>query len=174
MWGRARLEAHGIRRVRQVLDERRQAAVSPQLPHLEDAIQRMMLAITGQDRLIRVDDAYNVAGMLDRRSQDEVHGPEALSAGTREQLDLVTRIALGEAYARKYGPTMMVLDDALLYTDPERHDRVKLILQRAEANGLQVFIFTSHPDRYRGIVGEVYRFDLAARSAAARFAVRAV
>ncbi|MEI6503626.1 MAG: hypothetical protein WCP21_21675, partial [Armatimonadota bacterium] len=165
---RARLEAHSIRLLRQVLEERRQDAVSPQLPHLEEAIQRMMLAITGQDRLIKVDDAYKVEGMLDRRSEDEVHGFDALSAGTREQLDLVTRVALGEAYADKYGPTMMVLDDALLYTDPERHDKVKLILQRAEARKLQVFIFTSHPDRYRGIVEEPFRFDLAALAAGAR------
>lgn len=162
-----RLQAHAVSLLRQVLNERRQETVSPQLPHLEEAIQRMMEAITRRSRPIKVGDQYSVEGMRDTSGREDVHGPEALSAGTREQLDLVTRLALGEAYAREYGRTMMVLDDALLYTDPDRHERLKPILRRA-AQQLQIFIFTSHPDRYRGVVAELYRFDLAELAAQAR------
>ncbi len=164
---RAHREALSIRLLRQVLHERHAAATTPQLPHLEEAIERMMAAVSGRSRGVRVSDGYRVEGLAEERDGAQVHGLDDLSAGTREQLDLVTRIALGEAYSEQYGRTMMVLDDALLYTDPARHDRVKLVLARA-AKLLQVFIITSHPERYRGLVGDEFQFDLEAIVARAR------
>jgi uncharacterized protein YhaN len=119
----------------------------------------MFRAITGNPRPVALSSDFSVEKIIDSRTP-EGHGPEALSAGTREQLDLVVRIALGEAYARHYGRTMMVLDDALLYTDPARHDRIKEILKIAVKH-LQILILTSHPERYRGITLPVCQFDLA-------------
>lgn len=151
-------DAQAIKLLRQVLTERRETAVSGQLPGLEEAVTRMLRHITGRARLVQMGSELQVEGVA--TETDLTARPvEQLSAGTREQLDLVARIALGEAYAKHYGRTMMVLDDALLYTDPVRHDRVKEILKRS-ANLLQVFILTSHPDRYRGIVPQECCFDL--------------
>jgi len=156
---RVQQQARAIRLLRQVLRERREAVVSGQLPGLEEAVTRMLCHITGKDRLVQLDSDLQVEGIA-IETDVTPHEVKHLSAGTREQLDLVARIGLGETYAKHYGRTMMVLDDALLYTDPMRHDRVKEILKRA-ATLLQVFVLTSHPDRYRGIVPVEYQFDLA-------------
>ncbi|OPZ85916.1 MAG: hypothetical protein BWY76_01193 [bacterium ADurb.Bin429] len=157
-YARVSREARAVALLRTLLNERRRDAVSGQLPGLAEAVSRMMQAIMQRPRSITLTDAFNVA----RVQEEGVETPylaDALSAGAREQLDLVLRIALGEAYAGEYGRAMLVLDDALLYTDPARHDRIKEILKIA-ADRLQIFILTSHADRYRGITAPEYQFDL--------------
>lgn len=148
-------QAHKL--LKELLDQRRNDAVTGQLPGLEDAISRMLMAITKRTRAITMTSSFAVDTVNEK--DIDPYKPDALSGGTREQLDLVVRIALGEAYADEYGRTMMVLDDALLYTDPARHDRIKEILKIA-AKKLQIFILTSHPDRYRGITSPEHQFDL--------------
>jgi len=151
-------EAQAAKLLRAILGQRRKDAVGGQLPGLAESVARMLRHITGRERSVHMGEDMAVAEVIEREAP---HDPNDLSSGTREQLDLVTRIALGETYAQHYGRTMMVLDDALLYTDPRRHDRIKQILQRA-ANLLQIFILTSHPDRYRGIVPRECQFDMEA------------
>ncbi|MGD9498512.1 MAG: hypothetical protein AB7Y46_19620 [Armatimonadota bacterium] len=85
----------------------------------------------------------------------------------REQLDLVTRLALGETYAEAAGRTMVVLDDPLLHTDARRQDRIKQILLRA-GEAPQIFVLPSVPERYRGIVSADCQFDLEAIRAVGR------
>ena len=160
---RLRAEADAVRLLRLVLAERREAAVGGQLPGLEDAVGRMLAHISGRDRRVRLDGDLQILGIAPD-SDATPHGVGHFSAGMREQLDLVARLALGEAYAAHHGRTMMVLDDALLQTDPIRHDRVKELLKRA-ANLLQIIILTSHPDRHLGIVPAAHRFDLEALAA---------
>ncbi len=151
-------EAQAVKLLRVILDRRRHGVTSGALPGLEQKVSRMLRHITGRERALQMSEEMVVTGVVD---DDAEHDPESLSSGTREQLDLVTRLALGETYVEAAGRTMMVLDDALLYTDPRRHDRVKQILQRA-GELLQIFILTSHPQRYRGIVPTDCQFDLEA------------
>jgi len=151
-------EAQAIKLLQQLIDGRRSESMSGALPGLEEKVARMLRHITGRDRPLRMNEEMKVTGIFDGET---AHDPAHLSSGAREQLDLVTRIALGETYAEHYDRAMMVLDDPLLYTDPRRHGRIKQILQRA-ADLLQVFILTSHPDRYRGIIPTDCQFDLEA------------
>ncbi len=156
--GRVQQKAQAVKLLRQVLAARREATVSGQLPGLEETITRMLRHITGQNRPVHMGSDLRVEGVA-AETDPTVRRIDDLSAGIREQLDLVARIALGETYAEHYGRTTMVLDDVLLYTDPMRHDRGKEILKRA-ASLLQIFILTSDPSRYRGIVDPQYQFDL--------------
>ena len=151
--------AYAVRLLREVLRQKEAGAVASALPGLEASIDRMLQAVTGRPRSISLSSGLSPASVTDGPSQMQ-HEVTALSGGTREQLELVVRIALGETYAEQYGRTVMVLDDALLYTDPYRHDRIKEVIKRA-ADKLQVFILTSHPDRYRGMVPPECQFDLA-------------
>jgi len=150
--------AQAVKLLRFVLRGHRESSVSKQLPQLETAIARMMRAITKRERPVQVGSGFGLSGFKDEATGD-LHEIEELSAGAREQLTLVARIALAEAYAEEFGRTMMVLDDVLLYTDPARHDRVKEIVKIA-AQSLQIFLLTSHEDRYRGLVEPEYQFDL--------------
>ena len=150
-------EGQALKLLRRIVESRRSEAGGA-LPGLEEQVAVMFRQVTGRDRPLHMDEQMNISGVVDGGIE---HPPTALSSGTREQLDLVTRLALGETWAEHYGRTMVVLDDALLYTDPRRHDRIKQLLQRA-GEMLQIFIMTSHPDRYRGIVPGDCCFDLEA------------
>jgi hypothetical protein len=61
---------------------------------------------------------------------------------------------LGSVYSSASSSTIIVLPAASTY-------RIKQILQRAD-DLLQIFILTSHPARYRGIVPTDCQFDLEA------------
>jgi uncharacterized protein YhaN len=94
------------------------------------------------------------------------HTPETLRAEclqsvlhTDEHVNSRVRLALGEVYAEKFGRQMLVLDDVLVYTDPERYGRM-LEIMKIGAERLQIFVLTSHPQFYRGVVPEQFVFDL--------------
>jgi uncharacterized protein YhaN len=155
--------AYATRLLRELMRRHHARAIAPVLPGLEQSVSRMLLAITGRDRTVGLSPAFAPATITEGTTQVE-HDVSSLSGGTREQLELVIRIALGEAYAEQYGRTMMVLDDALLYTDPYRHERIKEVLKRA-AGKLQILLLTSQPERYRGIVPHECQFELEAVAA---------
>lgn len=68
---------------------------------------------------------------------------EQLSGGAQEQVSLLTRIGLAEVLAGG-GALPLVLDDALINTDPKRIARIQRALFRAAQNGIQVLLFSCH------------------------------
>ncbi len=101
--------AQAAKLLRQLIHARRSQMVRGALPGLEEKLARLLRQVTGRDRDLWMNEDMTVSGLSDRGTE---HEPQALSSGAREQLDLVTRIALGETYAEHYGRTVMVLDDA--------------------------------------------------------------
>lgn len=74
--------------------------------------------------------------------RDGRHEPfEALSMGAREQVAVITRLALAEILRASRRPSAVILDDALVNTDEGRLDRMHLVLHRA-AERLQVLVLT--------------------------------
>lgn len=135
---------------------------------VEEKMGRMARAVSLRPkRQVRLSNDLGSPAFCDLETPGEegwVSGLE-LSSGTREQMELLYRLALGEVYAEKFGRQMLVLDDVLVYTDPERYGRMLEILKIA-AERLQIFILTSHPQFYRGMVPEQFVFDLPALVAA--------
>jgi DNA repair exonuclease SbcCD ATPase subunit len=66
---------------------------------------------------------------------------ERLSDGTREQIAVLTRIAFAELLADQGRPAVVVLDDALAFSDDQRIEQMFDILVRAAAN-LQIILLT--------------------------------
>jgi DNA repair exonuclease SbcCD ATPase subunit len=92
-------------------------------------------------------------------------GVDRFSRGTREQIALGCRLALGELLARE-GRQMLLLDEPLAHTDAGRQVAALELLEEL-AERLQIVIFTCHPDRY-GVAPERARpgvVDLGRRSA---------
>jgi len=81
-----------------------------------------------------------------------------LSVGTREQLSILVRLAFA-VYLRERGyPATVILDDALVYADDERFDRMQLALRKA-AESVQVLILTCRPRDWRGLGAPVRRLS---------------
>ena len=75
-----------------------------------------------------------------------------LSGGAQEQISLLTRIGLAEVLAAN-GTLPLVLDDALINTDPERIRRIQRLLFRA-ADNLQIILFSCHDVLFDGLGAE--------------------
>ena len=54
----------------------------------------------------------------------------------------------------------MLLDDALVFSDDGRLDRMKAVLQVESNAGMQLIIFTCRPDDYVDIADEIIDLDL--------------
>lgn len=73
---------------------------------------------------------------------------EAHSHGTREQLGVLARFAYADLLRQAGQPTLLVLDDALVHSDPGRLARMKRIVDDA-ASRHQILLFTCHADAWR-------------------------
>ncbi|RUL87716.1 AAA family ATPase [Tautonia sociabilis] len=71
---------------------------------------------------------------------------ELFSRGTREQVALACRLQLGVLLSQD-ARQMILLDDPLAHTDPDRHGEALDVLTEV-ASSLQVVIFSCHLDRY--------------------------
>ena len=81
-----------------------------------------------------------------------------LSGGEREQVHLAVRLALAQVLARDERQ-LVVLDDVLTYTDPERFGHILAILRRL-SDRLQIVVLTCHPERYESLADAAF-FGLA-------------
>ena len=73
-----------------------------------------------------------------------------LSVGAREQLALLGRLACATLLGDQGG--VLLFDDALGNTDPDRLERIGAVLRTAGQH-TQVIVLTSYPDRYRHVGG---------------------
>jgi uncharacterized protein YhaN len=76
---------------------------------------------------------------------------EDLSVGTREQLSVLTRLAVAQLLHEKGLPSVVILDDALVYSDERRMAKLKDILVKLSTQ-LQVIILTCRPSDYADLV----------------------
>jgi len=138
-----RREAESLRLLKNVLDECAQRARENFLaPVLQRVAHHLRHLMPGTELLL--DDRLQLCG-LRRQGIDEPF--EALSIGTREQLAVITRLAFADLLSEKGQPVAVVLDDALVFADDGRFERMKLILRLA-AQRYQILILTCRERDY--------------------------
>jgi chromosome segregation ATPase len=71
----------------------------------------------------------------------------SLSTGTREQLSVLTRLAIARMLKERDQPSFVVLDDALVYSDARRFAQMKEVLQEV-AQDVQILILTCRKSDY--------------------------
>ncbi len=72
---------------------------------------------------------------------------EQLSDGTREQIAILARLAFARMLQEQGLPALVVLDDALVFSDERRLARMFEIVENAAQN-LQIVILTCHEERF--------------------------
>jgi chromosome segregation ATPase len=77
---------------------------------------------------------------------------ESLSAGTKEQLAILTRLAFARLSAKRGEPWPVILDDALTYSDDTRLPRLFDILHEVSQE-TQVIVLTCHERLFRDLGG---------------------
>ncbi|NMC69274.1 MAG: AAA family ATPase [Myxococcales bacterium] len=146
---RARLDADAIALLHALFVEERDRATALLFqPVAERVVPRLRRLVGPTVSEVEFDEQFRPAGLRLRGVQDRV-SPDDLSFGTRDQLSLLVRIALGEIVARE-GRLPIVLDDPLAHADASRLRRFLGILEDASKH-LQVIVLTCRPDDYRGL-----------------------
>ncbi|MCW6510688.1 AAA family ATPase [Lichenifustis flavocetrariae] len=106
------------------------------------------LRLIHPDSEIRMDDrTLEIEGLV-RDGVLESFG--SLSMGAREQVAVITRLALADVLRAAGYPAAIILDDALVNTDETRLDRMHNVLTRA-ARTLQILIFTCRERDFLGL-----------------------
>ena len=102
--------------------------------------------VFGESVRFDVDDDLNVVS----RTVEGVTVPrDALSGGAKEQLGLISRLAVATLVDEADG-VPVIIDDALGYSDPDRIAAMASVLTEA-AHDAQVIVLTCSPHRYAGV-----------------------
>ncbi|HYN37942.1 MAG TPA: hypothetical protein VES39_01690, partial [Rhodospirillales bacterium] len=80
----------------------------------------------------------------------------SLSVGTREQLAVLVRLAFAELLADRGQPAPVILDDALVYSDPTRFATMQAILGEA-GRRLQIIVLTCRENDWKGLGAPLLR-----------------
>ncbi|MCY4331501.1 MAG: AAA family ATPase [Cyanobacteria bacterium MAG CAR1_bin_15] len=80
-----------------------------------------------------------------------------LSIGAREQVAVLTRLALADLLREKGRPVVLILDDPLVNSDDERFRRMEWALRKAAESSLQIMILTCHEARYETLGAKIIR-----------------
>jgi DNA repair exonuclease SbcCD ATPase subunit len=137
--------ADAAKRLFEALREEREAARSHYAAPLAAHIGALGRPLFGEDFEVEIgDDLRVVRRILAGRSLLE----SQLSAGAREQLGLLSRIAA----ARIAGDVPLWLDDALGHTDSDRLTALGPLLASAGESS-QVIVLTCSPERFRAVPG---------------------
>ncbi len=104
---------------------------------------------------LEVDEAFRITAVA---RSGAVEPFERLSEGTREQIAVLTRLAFAELLADQGRPAVVVLDDALVFSDDRRIEQMFAILARAAAK-LQIIVLTCRERVFQGLAAHRLRLE---------------
>ncbi len=90
---------------------------------------------------LQIDEA--TMAMVGLRRGEHLEPFASLSIGTREQLAVIVRLAVADLMAQRGESVPLVLDDALVFCDDARFDRMLKLLRRG-ASRHQILVLTCH------------------------------
>ena len=125
--------------------EAKERYMSPVVNRLRPYLQHLF---PGAD--ITLDENLEITGVVRESGYEEPF--HHLSMGTQEQIAVLVRLAFAEMLVQQGQPATVVLDDALVFSDDHRMNRMFDILN-ISAKNIQVLIFTCREQLFEGIGG---------------------
>jgi DNA repair exonuclease SbcCD ATPase subunit len=113
---------------------------------------RPLLGLLFDDVSIVFDEKTLLPDKILRDGQEEE--VERLSGGMREQLSVLTRLAFARLLARDGRPAPVILDDALVYSDDDRIERMFDALHR-QSRDQQIIVFSCRQRAFARLGGNV-------------------
>jgi uncharacterized protein YhaN len=140
-----------LQRLRDALaTARSQARETYLLPVMNEL--RPLLGLLFDDVSITFDEKTLLPDRIIRNGQEE--DVERLSGGMREQLSVLTRLAFARLLAKNGRPAPVILDDALVYSDDDRIERMFDALHR-QAREQQIIVFSCRQRAFQKLGGNV-------------------
>lgn len=113
---------------------------------------RPLLGLLFDDVSISFDEKTLLPHKIVRKGQEE--DVERLSGGMREQLSVLTRLAFARLLAKDGRPAPVILDDALVYSDDDRIEKMFDALHR-QAREQQIIVFSCRQRAFQKLGGNV-------------------
>ena len=126
------------------LVEEEQIARETFLAPVRDRVEPYLKRLLPKSALMLDDQTLRITH-LRREGMDEPY--ERLSIGTREQLAVLVRLAFADLLDEHGKKSPIILDDALVFSDDQRFEKMQRILDRA-AERLQIIVLTCHERAY--------------------------
>lgn len=117
---------------------------------------RPLLGLLFDDISITFDETTLLPQSVRRNGQDEEI--DRLSGGMREQLSVLTRLAFARLLARDGKPAPVILDDALVYSDDDRIERMFDALHQ-QARDQQILVFSCRQRAFARLGGNVLQMQ---------------
>lgn len=145
-----KLRADALDLLVNLLDSKRAAMTKRLQAPLQKHIQRYLQLLFPKATLDIGEDL--VPGLLTRIGG---RGPESgqfaqLSFGAREQMGVISRLAYADLLKEGGRPTLIIMDDALVHSDPQRLDQMQRVVFDASQRH-QILVFTCHPANWRSV-----------------------
>lgn len=109
-----------------------------------------LLGLLFDDVSVTFDERSLLPQTISRNGQEEE--VERLSGGMREQLSVLTRLAFARLLARGGRPAPVILDDALVYSDDDRIERMFDALHR-QSRDQQIIVFSCRQRAFQKLGG---------------------
>jgi len=135
---RFQTEVAVLDRLRRALAETRSAASDLYLKPVMSELTPLV-GLLFDDIAVTFDESTLLPQIVRRNGLDE--DVDRLSGGMREQLSVLTRLAFARLLARDGRPAPVILDDALVYSDDDRIERMFDVLHR-QARDQQILVFS--------------------------------
>jgi energy-coupling factor transporter ATP-binding protein EcfA2 len=107
---------------------------------------------------LQLGDGFGIEGL--KRGGDQAEPFTRLSDGTQEQIAILVRLAMGAMLAEQGQPTPIILDDALVFSDDDRINRMFDALSRAGQNQ-QIVVLTCRTRAFEQLGGRSVRIETA-------------
>jgi hypothetical protein len=142
-------EVRVLQRLALALEEARTAARERYFEPVMAELNPLMRLVFDDATLQLDSDAVLPSALVRNRVAENF---EVLSGGTREQIALLVRLAFARMLAAGGRATPVILDDALVYTDDDRIERMFDALNR-EAGDLQIIVLSCRQRAFRELGG---------------------
>lgn len=144
-----------LTRLAQALEAARTNARDLYLAPVMDEL-RPLLGLLFDDVSISFDDRTLLPQTIVRAGLEE--DVDRLSGGMREQLSILTRLAFARLLASDGRPAPVILDDALVYSDDDRIERMFDALHR-QARDQQIIVFSCRQRAFQRLGGNVLQMQ---------------
>lgn len=141
-------DARAARLLRDTMVRHRDRARQRYVEPFTDRIQRLGKMVFGADFQVQVTPDLRIGS---RTLRGRTVPFDSLSAGTREQLSLIGRLACAQLVSGSDGAPV-ILDDTLGFSDPERLERLGAVLGTVGTSA-QVIVLTCQPGRFEAVGG---------------------
>ena len=147
-------EVAALQRLERALEEARSAARDRYFAPVARELRPLLHLLWPEAELSWADDTLLPSALLRDGREEPV---EILSGGTQEQLALLVRLAFARMLAAQGRHAPVILDDALVFTDDDRIERMFDALHR-QAGDIQILVLSCRQRAFRDLGGRRLRF----------------